>query len=391
MSSATDDWTNARALEYFDQLPPGLRDDPATSRVMAALFQAIASVDVVVRNRAMGLRDLLDPRFVAREEFLPLIGTLVGFDRGLGLTSFMDAAMWRKLLPFAGDIWRQKGIGYRALITAFTGRPLWVGYWHELRNQTDISPLPWSDVSADGAPDYHERSVRIHLPDPVGNWPSYTPGVGEAAADRAVVESAVEALRPVQQRVDLYWFDTVDEFSQGLSRWSVLSGTVTADESALAMTVKESSSVSQSWGDVQDEFDYATWEVTLKRTGDAVFDVWVRYDSAADEGWLTRVTPATGGWELFRTDGTSVATGTHAVPDGAFFKLTITSAYETIGDQDRCTVYLDADLVLDGIAATPTDESNGPVRLTTSASVELEVLLVEQYQTPITPTRVGPA
>lgn len=392
----TDEWIASRTREYFDQLLPGLREDAETARTLANTFAAIASVDLIERNQIMALLDLLDPRSIPRPDWLPLLGSLVGFDERAGFPKFLDEQGWRKLLPYAGQIWRDKGISYRQLLVALVSRPVWIGYWHELRNVLDLTAFPWGSVNAPGGPDYHERTVGIHVPDMFGNYSSaYTPTGSESAVDRALVAAAVNAIRPGQQRVDLYWYDTVDDFSQGMRQWQVRSGSAEANEDLLQMELGSvNTTVYQTFGDVERHFEHATWDYTVRANGTGTVSIGWRYDRPDSKMQLAQFafsesTPWSCSAALLTSDTGTVDTATGlALPQGEWIHFVV-SVYPE-GSNDRISVYMDGTLVLTALIA-PQPNVTGPASVSAGSGVTLDVRLVEQYQAPVTPTRVGPS
>lgn len=395
VTDATEAWIYGRARLMLDALLPGNRRDEEQVRILTGGFVASAKLQAVSRNEIMGLQDLLDPSAVPAR-FLPFLGRHVGLTPDTGITGHLTENKWRSLIPQMGEALRKKGTSFREILFGIVGRPMWVGYWHDLRHELaddDPTPLLGYDAADDsGNPD---RTVTIHIPDPFGTISGYTLADGEVAVNRDLVHRAVDLVRQSGQRVDLFYYDWVDDFSQGIGRWERVSGTgdLVHDDTNWLMTVPASTGARVVMGGVAAHVEYGVWEAWIRMdTTAAAYELRFRWEDGGAYYSLTLTPNSSLPWSstvaLAHSTAGSIDSGTALLPLNAWVFVQITCT-EVASSDDEFTVQIDGDDILSGTLATQTNK--GAMGVVTPAGATLDIRLVEQYQAPATQVRVGPA
>lgn len=399
--SATERWVASEAQRLFHSLLPGNRVDPVQNEVLLHVFEAWARLRAYGRVKMIGLRGVRDP-FDAPDAWLPRIGSLVLLTPDTGIPAHLSAAQWRALIPSAGAMWRAKGVDLRPILVALQGRPVWIAGWHDVRHVLDVTdglPLMGYDAADDDDPTQSQdaRTLTVHMADPIATYPAYTPADGEAAIDRDLVRLLIDAIRPAQQRVDVYFVDWLDDFTQGLGQWTSIAGRVPGwDPDACTMTLDAATDsaeviVQQVAGDVAEHFEYATWEVWITLEEAVRTEIRLRHDGT--DYYEVRITPSAsdataGAIALLHTDAGSMAAFTAAtIPLGQRLFVRVTCTAATGGD-DTWTVDLDGDRVLTATLAP--QDNTGPMQFRLAAGQAATVQLVEQYQAPADTIRIGP-
>ena len=393
----TERWIASEVQRMWNALLPGNRVDDMQREILLQVFEAWARLRVYSRAKIIGLQDLTDP-FALPDEWLPHLGTNVLLTSDTGIPGHLSADQWRALIPAAGEMWRLKGIDLRPILIALQGHPVWIGDWHDLRHVLDVTdglPLLGYDAADDGS--NHDRTLTVHMADPIAAYPGYTPADGEAALNRNLIRLLIDAIRPGQQRVDVFFFDWLDDFSQGLGLWTSEAGrTPTWDSDAWTMTLDSATDsaeviVQQVAGGVADHFEYATWEVWITLAEAVRTEIRLRHDGTdyfAVNLIPTALGPTAGAVSLTHSTVGAIASNTAStVPVGErlFVRVTCTP---TEGGNDTWTVDLDGDRVL--TASVASQANTGPMQIRLAAGQTATVELVEQYQAPADTIRIGP-
>lgn len=206
-------------------------------RILTAITNAMARVRRIHDVRAEQLGRLLDPALVPLR-FLAELAEDHGFDATLEVTSHINAlpgaeAVWRRLLDVARrDVWDTKGTHEcaRLLVRALTGARSSLLDWHSLGTfgalltATTVGSrmiLPW--VGTAGIADAGQYRTQVHVED------------FDGALDRDLVEKALKAVRPWDERWDVTFVHMVENWRDGLfGRWSD-AGTVADTDNVLAL------------------------------------------------------------------------------------------------------------------------------------------------------------
>ena len=389
MDATTIAWIESRVEEYESWLLPAYVEDEQSRQIMRGVFTAAAHIDAFFRQRIIGMRGLISP-FALRADWLRFLGDTVGFADDTGIPGHLDERAWRRLIPSAADIWREKGLTYRHMITALTGRPSWIGEWHDVRHILDETPLPHLGIDSELGTANHERTVLIHVEDPIGTFSGYTPAEGEEPVNRTLLEVGLQVIRPIQQRIDVTFYDLVEDQSRGLARWTQIAGSEPeVDADTQILKVPASSTTQHNLGPVTAEMEFGVWEAWVRVTGTTAAAemrvrnadgnyVWVKLE-LDDDPWASIVS--------FGDESGIFGSTPWPVAKGEWVWINL-----VISDEDtdeRVAVHLDGEFIFDDTRAKGHPDT-GPTAFITQADSEIEVQVLEQWQMPATTIRIGP-
>jgi len=397
--AATERWVEDTAQQMLAWLHPGHLADEEQARILAGFFRACAKTVIPVYNRILGLRDMLDPNRIPGR-MLPLLGHLVGLDGSAGFPTYLTEAHWRRFIAQAMEIWGDVGFDYRGMLVALVSRPVLVSEWHVRKDIVYASLLPWFGLTFPGATPWPEYTVDIHVPDPYGVAEDLglTLTSGEKRANRELVHGVLNALRPWNQRLDVYWYAFVEDWTQGAFQWTRVSGSAASlDASARTLTVGASTNVKMDVGNATSVWRLFTWDSMVTFNAGGVYDFRARYDSVARDSALVRVTvdaanPPASTVAIYREDAavlTLLASRTFKLSTEVMYHIQIDLQDGTTATFDDDAVYIDGNSAVSASGGIP-EAFLGPCGFNPGAGAELVIQYTEVAVHPVDKKRVGP-
>lgn len=396
--SATDEWVDDSAAQMLGWLHPGHLHDAEQARILRGLLQAAAKTSLPLYNRALAMRDVHDPDRVPGK-CLPLLGAQFGLDAAIGFPRHFTEAQWRRFLPDAVAIWRQAGFDLRSILVALLARPVLVADWHLRKDILGLTSLPWYGLSSPGASPWSEYTVDLHLPDPYGIFEDLggTLSAGEKRANRDLVHGAIAALRPWNERLDVYWYALVEDFSQGLFQWSRMPGVTpaTLETAVFRLAFANETGMAMSVGPCSAAWKRVVWTSLLEAS--AAGDSWwrIRHSSADDNSTVVRVT-------FHATDSTAGRIRIYDETGGTLTLLSTTATELHLEVQhhlqiasiagvstDSVRVTVDGNLIVETASATDHARA-GTCSLYVDSGAALDLLYTEVAIHPVAAHRVGP-
>lgn len=357
MPTRTETWTEDVARQMLTWLDPAHLADPEQARILAGYARINAAQLLPVYNRAIQIGDMLDTSRIPGR-ILPHLAATRGLDERIGFRRFLADAQLRRFTADAPLVWRDVGIDLRRLLVALLGRPVMVADYHSRKAQAAVSALPWYGLPAPSTSPWPEYTTDVHLADP---WGMHV-GLGGSltgrrkAANRELAHAAIEALRAINERVDVAWMAFLDDFTQGLFQWAeLLTPNGTAEIVDRELVVSDRRVHGMATG-AETLWRRLRWDslVTFDTDGQHLF--YIRATAATDCAVIRVTASGTGGLvEYIRTVGGAPATvASAALPiyTAERYHVRIDVVDGPTAGFDDLQVFVDGALV---IAATGTD------------------------------------
>ncbi len=207
------------AQDLLALVPTALRDDESDV-IWGAIATAFSRVIRLYEAERDALPDLIDATDCPAA-FLPDLAHTVGYSPDLRLRHRYEALVvgvalaWRRLISTSPAVWARKWepatIGN--YVRATTGARAWIGDWFDFRTVVGVSTLPF--FATQSVVDNGDWWLDIHVEDFAGGL------------DRDIAEDALDLIRAGGERINVAFVDFVENFNEGLDRYS-RSGAVTA-------------------------------------------------------------------------------------------------------------------------------------------------------------------
>lgn len=212
---------SARVAELMGMMLSGLfRHDRTgeTERIIQAYLSARADLDSIIRYKRNHLVDLVNPE-LCPDEFIQDLAANVGLDQYAEFTNHMTVDQFRKVIPIIIQIWKEKGTAEscRDLLGALTGQRMAIIEYPQIELIDDLSYLPliWTGGLVISGTNQSLWNVSL----PVTNV--WVQKLSDTDPGDDLVDSALEALRPVSHTVYYELAELVETWDRGAGQWDV--------------------------------------------------------------------------------------------------------------------------------------------------------------------------
>lgn len=313
---APDDEPNARhrALvdRYMAMTLPGLYHAEKAEEDLRGIYGIFSRIDRLLISIRSLLRTLPNPD-ITEALFLDHLATVVGIDERVPWFRFLTDAGKRRIIGSAGQIWAEKGTGYKRLIRAVVGGKVWSGDWFGLRDVVGLA-FPFLELGEPLGAEAPERRVFIHYAN-----------LDDTA--EAVLDLVIDSVKQVRQRVYRQPVYFLDAFLEGLGFWDVSPvGGATLEEDGVMLVGDALVEVV-----ARENIDASAWGPYLLHVRGRYYNgstvTFRTYLDVLDEGFDLQIVTAAGVGTFTLYDSTApgapLATGTIPVLEGYVYGLRI--------------------------------------------------------------------
>lgn len=369
------------ADELIGLLPRSLRESEDEVRALRGLLGPVADVSRYLDLRTRKILELLDPATVP-DDLVPLLAAIVGVGLDFPPSNIATTTELRRLIPIAVTLWRQKGTrpSWRSCAAVVAGSRVVILDWFYLRTVSG-SPAAAAVIPAPGGVGGYYSS-----PETVSDlWVSDPAG----AVPVDLLVGMLDAVRPANERINLYLASFVDDFSAGLANWSI-TGTWRYDPEAWTLQLR-GSGAGQAVVALDGLEDWTDYHLTARLAVSGIVDVFIRrVDNLSS--YKVRITQASGSITLYRVvGGVSTVIATYAgVPLVADFPyMWAFEVYEGAADT-TVQVYREGALLISYTDANPARPPSGSVAVLTFPGALATLSLVLLWEPGLAPIRIGP-